>query len=123
MSGVGGHLAMGQAPSHWTTDGKTMNIFAWVFLGIVAGAVAKLLFPGRGRVGGWIASLLLGIAGAIAGGLLGERLWGTDGVTGFSLESFGLALVGAAVVLVVYRLVLGARPDRRDPGTRVRPAA
>jgi uncharacterized membrane protein YeaQ/YmgE (transglycosylase-associated protein family) len=101
-----------------------MNIIAWIFLGVIAAAVAKLLFPGREHLGGWLLSLALGIAGAFAGGWIGVRVWGTDGLTGFNLESFGVALAGAILVLIVFQLVRRARRgNRRDPGTRVRPAA
>ncbi len=100
-----------------------MNLIAWVFLGVIAGAATKLLFPGREHVRGWLTSLALGIAGAFAGGLLGEHIWGADGITGFSLNSFGLAFAAAVVLLVIVQLLRRRRNDRRDPGTRVRPAA
>jgi len=97
-----------------------MNIFAWVVFGLIAGAIAKLLMPGRDP-GGWIVTMLLGIAGAFVGGWIGATVWGSEGVTGFNLASFGLAVLGAVVLLVLYRLIF--RRDRGDPGTRVRPAA
>lgn len=89
-----------------------MNILAWIVFGLIAGAVAKLLMPGRDP-GGWIVTMLLGIAGAFVGGWIGSLVWGSEGVTGFDLGSFGLAIVGAIVLLALYRLFIG----RRGAGT------
>lgn len=85
-----------------------MNFFAWIIFGLIAGAVAKLLMPGRDP-GGWIVTMLLGIAGAFVGGWIGAAIWGSQGVNGFNLPSFGLAVVGAFVLLGIYRLIVGRR--------------
>ena len=85
-----------------------MNILAWIVFGLIAGAVAKLLMPGRDP-GGWIVTMLLGIAGAFLGGWIGAALWGSEGVNGFNLGSFGLAIVGAIVLLALYRVFIGRR--------------
>ena len=85
-----------------------MNIIAWIVFGLIAGAVAKLLMPGRDP-GGWIVTMLLGIAGAFVGGWVGSAIWGSEGVTGFNLGSLGLAVVGAIVLLLIYRLIVGRR--------------
>ncbi len=77
----------------------------------MAGAIAKLLMPGRDP-GGWIVTMLLGIVGAVVGGWIGSALWGSHGVTGFNLSSLGLAVVGAVALLVVYRLIVGRRNTR-----------
>ncbi len=70
---------------------RPMGILSWAFFGLLAGLVAKFLLPGRDG-GGFIATTLLGIVGAILGGFLGTRLgWGS--ITGFDLHSFGLAVV------------------------------
>ncbi len=80
-----------------------MNILSWIFLGLIAGALAKLLMPGPDG-GGWIVTILLGVAGAFVGGYLGSLMG--MGVTGeFSLASIVTATAGAVVLLVVYRLV------------------
>jgi uncharacterized membrane protein YeaQ/YmgE (transglycosylase-associated protein family) len=97
-----------------------MNILAWIIFGLIAGAVAKLLMPGRDP-GGWIVTMLLGIAGAFVGGWIGAALWGSEGVTGFNLGSFGLAVVGAIVLLGIYRLIVGRR--RGTGGTNLRRVA
>lgn len=90
-----------------------MNILAWIVFGLIAGAVAKLLMPGRDP-GGWIVTMLLGIAGAFVGGWIGAALWGSEGVSGFNLGSLGLAIVGAILLLALYRLFVGRR---RGAGT------
>ena len=81
-----------------------MGIFSWLILGLVAGALAKWLMPGRDG-GGWIMTLLLGVAGAFVGGYLGSYLG--MGVTGggLNLASIGTATAGAFVLLFVYRLI------------------
>jgi uncharacterized membrane protein YeaQ/YmgE (transglycosylase-associated protein family) len=88
-----------------------MGILAWIVLGLVAGAIAKLLMPGDDP-GGWIITMVLGIVGAVIGGWIGGALWGSTGVTGFNLPSIGLAVLGAIVLLLVYRMVAGRRGVR-----------
>ncbi|HJU68823.1 MAG TPA: GlsB/YeaQ/YmgE family stress response membrane protein [Gemmatimonadaceae bacterium] len=81
----------------------------WILLGLVAGALAKFLIPGRDP-SGCIITILLGIAGAFIGGWLGTFFgWGrvTEGT--FNLRSIGIATVGAAVLLVAGRLLLKRR--------------
>jgi uncharacterized membrane protein YeaQ/YmgE (transglycosylase-associated protein family) len=95
-----------------------MNLLAWLVFGLIAGAIAKLVVPGRDP-GGWIVTILLGIVGAFVGGWIGARAWGSEGITGFDLHSFGLAVLGAGVLLVLYRIFFpsrraaAARKDRR----------
>jgi uncharacterized membrane protein YeaQ/YmgE (transglycosylase-associated protein family) len=81
----------------------TMGFFAWIIMGLLAGIVAKLLMPGKDP-GGWIITILLGIAGAFVGGYIGSLL-GFGGLTGFSLKSFLLAVGGAVILLFAYRLI------------------
>lgn len=85
-----------------------MGILAWIVLGLIAGAIAKLLMPGRDP-GGWIVTMLLGIAGAFVGGWIGSMLWGSNGVSGVNLPSIGLAVLGAILLLVIYRMIVGRR--------------
>lgn len=80
-----------------------MGIVSWIVFGLLAGIVAKFVMPGKDG-GGFITTTLLGILGAIVGGVIGNRMgWGS--ITGFNLPSFGLAVGGALVVLVVHRLL------------------
>src|SRR5205814_5309211 len=89
----------GLGQRHWSSaisKGECMGIFAWIVLGLIAGAIAKLLMPGRDP-GGWIVTMLLGIAGAFVGGFIGRAIWGSTGVNGVNMGSIGLAVLGAVV--------------------------
>ena len=85
-------------------------IFGWIIFGLIAGAIAKLLMPGRDP-GGWIVTAFLGIAGAVVGGFIGRALWGSTGVNDWSLGSFALAISGSILLLALYRLVIGRRRE------------
>ena len=78
-----------------------MGILAWIIFGLIAGALAKLFMPGRDP-GGFIITILLGIAGAIVGGFIGTAL-GFGDVTGFDIRSFFIAILGAVILLFLYR--------------------
>jgi uncharacterized membrane protein YeaQ/YmgE (transglycosylase-associated protein family) len=78
-----------------------MGILSWIVFGLIAGAVAKLIMPGKDP-GGIIITILLGIAGALVGGFIGTAL-GFGGVEGFDIGSFLIAVVGAIVLLIAYR--------------------
>lgn len=80
-----------------------MGILAWIFFGLIAGAVAKFLMPG-GDPGGFIVTILIGIAGALVGGFLASFL-GFGGPTSFDFRSFLVAIGGAMLLLIVYRMV------------------
>ena len=79
-----------------------MGILAWIVLGLIAGAIAKAVMPGKDP-GGMIVTILIGIVGAFLGGFLGNMLTGT-GLNGFSLWSILLAIVGALLLLWIYRM-------------------
>jgi uncharacterized membrane protein YeaQ/YmgE (transglycosylase-associated protein family) len=81
-----------------------MSIIGWVILGLIAGAIAKAILPGR-QGGGWIATLLLGIVGALLGGWLGSAIFGVDISSFWSLSTWLLAIGGAIVVLLIYGLL------------------
>ena len=81
---------------------------SWIIFGLVAGVIAKLLMPGRDP-GGCIVTMLLGITGAFVGGFVFERLTGRPDVIRFDLGSLAVAVVGAIVVLLIYRLIAGRR--------------
>ena len=83
-----------------------MGILSWVIFGLIAGIIAKLLMPGRDP-GGCIITMLLGVAGAFVGGFLYRLFTGTEVLYfGFDFRSFAIAVLGAVVVLAVYRLLL-----------------
>jgi uncharacterized membrane protein YeaQ/YmgE (transglycosylase-associated protein family) len=90
-----------------------VNILLWCVFGLIAGAVAQYIMPGRdpgqsANVQGFLITTALGIVGAVIGGYLSSLLFGWD-VTGFNLASFVIAIVGALVLLFVYRLMAPAR--------------
>ncbi len=84
-----------------------MGIIAWIVLGLIAGGLAKLIMPGRDP-GGIIVTMLIGIAGAIVGGFI-FSLFGGGGVSGLNLGSIIVAVIGALVLLALYRLISGRR--------------
>lgn len=81
-----------------------MNIIAWILVGLIGGALAKLLMPGNDP-GGIIVTILLGIAGAIVGGFLSVALGLGNGVDDFDIGTIVLSAIGAMLLLGGYRLV------------------
>ncbi len=77
------------------------GVIGWMIFGLIVGAVAKLLMPGRDP-GGFIVTMLLGIAGALVGGFLG-RAAGWYGPT--DPAGFLMSLFGAVVLLLLYRMI------------------
>ena len=80
-----------------------MGILSWIIFGLIAGILAKWIMPGRDG-GGFIVTTLIGIAGAFVGGFLGS-LVGLGGISGFNLGSFITAIIGALVLLFIYRAI------------------
>lgn len=78
----------------------TMGILYWILLGLVVGALAKLIVPGK-QGGGIILTIVLGIVGAFLGGWIGTLL-GLGSVDGFNLTSILLATGGAIIVILIY---------------------
>lgn len=81
-----------------------MGIIGWIVFGLIAGVIAKLLMPGRDG-GGFILTCILGIVGAVVGGWLATMFGIGGSISGFNLHSFLVAVVGAIVVLVIFRLL------------------
>jgi uncharacterized membrane protein YeaQ/YmgE (transglycosylase-associated protein family) len=81
-----------------------MNIIGWILFGLVVGAIAKFLMPGRDP-GGWIVTILLGIAGSFVGGFLATAVMGREEQTAGWIGS----ILGAIILLFVYRLIVGRR--------------
>lgn len=84
-----------------------MGLLAWIVFGLIAGALAKLIMPGR-QGGGIVLTIVLGIVGAVVGGFIGTWL-GFGGIGGFDLRSLALAVGGALLVLLVYGWVVRRR--------------
>ncbi|RRD49074.1 GlsB/YeaQ/YmgE family stress response membrane protein [Arachnia propionica] len=83
-----------------------MGFLAFLLLGLIAGAIAKFLMPGQ-QGGGWVATLILGVVGAIVGGWLGSLLFNQKIDEFFSLSSWALAIGGSLIVLAIYGFVVG----------------
>ncbi|AQX81845.1 GlsB/YeaQ/YmgE family stress response membrane protein [Plantibacter sp. MCCC 1A11337] len=78
-----------------------MSFLGFLLLGLIAGAIAKAILPGR-QGGGWLITLLLGVVGALLGGWLGGILFGANLQEFFSLQTWLLAIGGSIVVLLIY---------------------
>jgi uncharacterized membrane protein YeaQ/YmgE (transglycosylase-associated protein family) len=88
-----------------------MGFIAFLILGLIAGAIAKLILPGR-QGGGWFITLLLGVVGALLGGFLGNLLFGIGLEEFWSIQTWLLAIGGAIVVLLIYGLLTNRRGSR-----------
>ena len=83
-----------------------MGIIAWIVVGLIAGALAKLLMPGaEGEPQGWLGTMILGIVGAVVGGWVWNLVFDKTGATGINIGSVVVSVVGACIVLGVYRLL------------------
>lgn len=81
-----------------------MGILTWILVGLVAGVLAKIAMPGPDP-GGIILTIVVGILGAIIGGLIINNLLGGPAVTGFNLPSILVATLGSFILLALYRFV------------------
>lgn len=91
---------MGAAIQIPICDTVDMSIIASILIGLLVGAVAKLLMPGRDP-GGWIITILLGMAGAFVANFLGQSMgWYQEGET----AGFIASVIGAIILLAIYRM-------------------
>jgi uncharacterized membrane protein YeaQ/YmgE (transglycosylase-associated protein family) len=83
-----------------------MGILGWIIFGLIVGALAKLVMPGRDP-GGIVVTILLGIVGAVVGGFIGRALgfYGPNQAAGYIMS-----FVGAIILLVIYRMIVHRRP-------------
>ncbi|XAS64279.1 GlsB/YeaQ/YmgE family stress response membrane protein [Pseudarthrobacter sp. So.54] len=81
-----------------------MGFLGFLLLGLIAGAIAKAILPGR-QGGGIFITLLLGVVGALLGGWLGSMLFNADINEFFSLSTWLLAIGGSIIVLLVYGMI------------------
>ncbi|WP_438318593.1 GlsB/YeaQ/YmgE family stress response membrane protein [Streptomyces sp. HUAS TT3] len=90
-----------------------MGLIAWIIIGLIAGAVAKSLMPGKDP-GGLVITMLIGIAGGLLGGWLGKVIFGVESVDGFfELSTWITAIIGSVIVLALHRAVTGNRHSHR----------
>lgn len=84
-----------------------ISLIVWIVVGFIAGYLAKLIMPGPDG-GGFILTTILGIVGAIVGGWLGRSFFDTTaGDNTFSIMGLVFAVIGAIIVLAIYRLATG----------------
>jgi uncharacterized membrane protein YeaQ/YmgE (transglycosylase-associated protein family) len=89
-----------------------VGIIGWIVLGLLAGAIAKLIMPGDDP-GGFIVTTLIGIAGALVGGLIASALNIGDLDEFFDIGTWLIAIAGSLLLLFIYRMIVGNRTDRR----------
>ncbi|HEX5728535.1 GlsB/YeaQ/YmgE family stress response membrane protein [Microbacterium sp.] len=85
-----------------------MGFLAFLILGLAAGAIAKLILPGK-QGGGWLITLLLGVVGALLGGWLGSVLFNAPLQDFFSIQTWLLAIGGSIIVLLIYGLIVNRK--------------
>jgi uncharacterized membrane protein YeaQ/YmgE (transglycosylase-associated protein family) len=86
-----------------------MGIIAFLILGLIAGAIAKLILPGDDP-GGIIVTMLIGVVGALLGGFVGAAIFDVNPVDEFwSVSTWLAAIIGSIILLLLYRLVVGRR--------------
>ncbi len=85
-----------------------MSIIGYLLVGLIAGAIAKAILPGR-QGGGWIATLILGVIGAIVGGFIGRALFDVGMRGFFHISTWLLAIAGSLIVLVIWGLITKRR--------------
>lgn len=89
-----------------------MGIIGWIVLGLIAGLIAKAIMPGKDP-GGFIVTAIIGIVGAILGGFLASAIFSIDvNESFFSLPTWISAIIGALILLFIYRLVTGRSRTR-----------
>jgi uncharacterized membrane protein YeaQ/YmgE (transglycosylase-associated protein family) len=88
-----------------------MSFLGFLLLGLIAGAIAKAILPGK-QGGGWVITLILGVIGALLGGWIGGAVFGVGYDGFFSIESWLIAIVGSIVVLLIYGLIVGRGKNR-----------
>ncbi|MBB5155545.1 GlsB/YeaQ/YmgE family stress response membrane protein [Saccharopolyspora phatthalungensis] len=86
-----------------------MGIIGWIVLGLIVGAIAKAIMPGKDP-GGILVTMLLGVVGAFVGGLIGNWIFGVGVDHFWSLSTWLLAIAGSVLVLAVYRFIVGRTP-------------
>ena len=95
-----------------------LALLGWVVLGLIAGAIAKMIMPGRDP-GGLGVTLLLGIVGSLLGGLIGRLILGTDpraaGADPGVFLSLVLAVIGSTILLAIYRVYKKRHVHRQRP--------
>ena len=88
-----------------------MGFIGFLILGLIAGAIAKLILPGKQGIG-WVMTLVLGVVGALLGGWIGSLIFGGGLQEFFDIRTWLLAILGSVIVLLVYGAVTGRSRTR-----------
>ncbi|WP_448629211.1 GlsB/YeaQ/YmgE family stress response membrane protein [Cellulomonas soli] len=88
-----------------------MGFLAFLLLGLLAGAIARAILPGK-QAGGWLATMVVGVVGALLGGWLGSVLFNARLEEFFDLQTWLLAIGGSIIVLLVYGALTGRKGAR-----------
>lgn len=86
---------------------EAMGLISWIVFGLIAGLIAKLIMPGRDP-GGCIITVIIGVVGAVLGGFIATQL-GYGGISGFDWRSLLIAIIGALILLFIWRAIAGRR--------------
>jgi uncharacterized membrane protein YeaQ/YmgE (transglycosylase-associated protein family) len=86
-----------------------MGILSWIFLGLIAGALAKFIMPGKDP-GGFFVTILIGIVGALLGGFIGKFI-GLGKIESFDLGGILIATAGSILLLIIYRLAMRKKTE------------
>jgi uncharacterized membrane protein YeaQ/YmgE (transglycosylase-associated protein family) len=81
-----------------------LNILSWIIVGLIAGALARLIMPGRDPMG-IVATIVLGIIGSLVGGFVSMAIWRNNDSSAFQGSGLLLSILGAIVVLWIWRMV------------------
>jgi uncharacterized membrane protein YeaQ/YmgE (transglycosylase-associated protein family) len=84
-----------------------MGLISWIVFGLIAGAIAKFIMPGKDP-GGCIVTMIIGVVGALLGGFVATAL-GFGGISGFDWRSMIIAIIGALLLLLIWRMISGRR--------------
>ncbi len=90
-----------------------MSFLGFLLLGLIAGALAKLILPGK-QGGGWFVTLILGVVGALLGGWLGSLILNRPLTEFWDLGTWLLAIGGSIIVLLIYGLIVGRNSKARS---------
>ncbi|MDO4239952.1 GlsB/YeaQ/YmgE family stress response membrane protein [Micrococcus sp.] len=89
-----------------------MGFIAWIVLGLIAGAIARAILPGR-QGSGWLGALLTGVVGALLGGWIAGALFNIDTMNSFfSLSTWIFAILGGVIVAFIWQAITGRRGTR-----------
>jgi uncharacterized membrane protein YeaQ/YmgE (transglycosylase-associated protein family) len=81
-----------------------LNILSWIIVGLIAGALARLIMPGRDPMG-ILATIVLGIIGSLVGGFVSMAIWRNNDSSAFQGSGLLFSILGAIIVLWIWRMV------------------